>query len=165
MFETFTPSHPGPHQVSPSFLISHYERELSKAEQEVAKIKRTLSALRKSLRGDAPLPITDLDLALANIKWRKEIRHCLTLSTDFHLMSSNEIAACVVKTNNLPGIDRNIKTKVSSTLSLMHKEGEIGRVRLKHTADFFYGIKEYFESDLTTLKAEYLPRIEHLLEK
>jgi len=91
------------------------------------------------------------------IKWRKEIRDCLENRSSI-LSTSAEIADCVAERNGLVA-DRNIKVKISTTLSLMFKEGEIGRLPFDGETDFKYGDKKYFleesERKFTILRIEY----------
>ena len=63
-----------PQVIDPFVMIEVYESELTKAQENVTELKRKISMLKKSKGKGMVTKITDFDLQVANLKWRKEIR-------------------------------------------------------------------------------------------
>jgi len=103
-------------------------------------------------------------MKLSGVRWRASIRQCLAVKQPhkFYLFDSNHIARCIGWRHGLEIINREIKSKVSSTLSLMFREGEIGRFGGENGKYYLYGIEKFFEPDMITLKKEYKKRISEL---
>lgn len=146
-----------------SVLLEVYKNELKKAETEVSKYKRLISLIQRNSKRGIPNEISDMDFRVANLKWRKEVRDCLNLPHKF-LLTSNEIASCVAVRNKLDAVDRNIKTKISATLSLLYSEKEIGRILEPNGREFLYGRSDYFEPDMVTIKREYENKLMNLVQ-
>ena len=111
--------------------------------------------------------LTELNILTAHhesqikIHWREEIRRCLKNRIgNSVLINSNAVAQCVAYRNELT-INRNIKLKIATTLSMMYREGEIGRTEKEKDSDYFYGNKELFQKDLKTLKKDVLKNVEY----
>jgi hypothetical protein len=155
-------------ELNPSLLISYYENELEKVEGVANELKSKISFLKKKMRNNNTVEISDFNMKLANIKWRSEIRKCITPSdpNQFYIATSTQIAQCISYNNELEIINRDIKGKISSTLSLMWKEGEIGRCGSENGKDYYYGIAKFFEPNksMTNLKKEYEERLGELFD-
>ena len=115
-------------------LIEQAEYELTLAKLEVEKWEKYINSLKQLKTGET-----------VNLKWRSEIRKCLNESP-LPLATLNNLADCIA-TNNHIKVDRNLKLKISSTLSLMFNEGEIGRYIRANEREYSYGNKEYFIAD------------------
>lgn len=139
-------------------MLPVYEHDLAKAEQEVIRLRKMIGLIKKTNSKKVPVKLTDFDFKVANLKWRKEIIECLEINNSNGrkaIYTSLEIAECVAQRNKLEFIDRNIKTKISTTLSLMHKDKRVGRVQIPNTNEFYYSVKENFvDKELTILLPE-----------
>ena len=151
-------------EVNPGLMLSYYESKIEETEKVLYDFKSKLSFLKKKIKNNTPFEITELNMQLANIKWRAEIRMCITPldPKKFYLATSSEISSCIAINNNIQVITRDIKSKISSTLSLMFKEREVGRYGGENGKDYQYGISNFFESDMVTLKKEYVKRLPEL---
>jgi Rps23 Pro-64 3,4-dihydroxylase Tpa1-like proline 4-hydroxylase len=150
--------------LNPQSLLSYYEDKIHETEVILADFKRKASFLKNKIRYHSQVEITDLNMKLSGIRWRTAIRECLAVkeSHQFYLTNSNYIARCIAWHHSLEIINREIKSKISSTLSLMFREGEIGRFGGENGKNYLYGLKKFFESDMTTLKKMYKSRISEL---
>ncbi|MGN6604449.1 MAG: hypothetical protein ACTHK8_18465 [Ginsengibacter sp.] len=143
-------------EVHPSIMLSYYESKIEETEKVLAELKSKYSFLKRKIRNNSPFEITELNMKIANIKWRDEIRRCITPENDeFSLATSSEISSCIAYNHNIEILTREIKSKISSTLSLMFREGEIGRVGGENGKDYLYGVKEYFNSDGITINIKF----------
>ena len=131
-------------------IIAMMEHDLKNAEAEVLRLKTSIKLIKRLGNRSS---ITELEVRAVNLKWRKEIRRCLNGAN--RLMNSVAIAECIRIVNKLPGLDRNITTKISTTLSLMYSSGEIGRIQGEGEREFYYGLKEYFEENRGALKSKH----------
>src|SRR5258708_7097630 len=136
-------------EFNPSMMLSYYESKIAETEIVLYDLKSKYSFLKKKLKNNTPFEITELNMRLANIKWRDEIRRCITPENDndFYLATSSQISSCLCSYNDVEVITREIKSKISSTLSLMFGEGEIGRMGGKNGRDYLYGVAKFFEDD------------------
>lgn len=151
-------------EVNPSIMLSYYESKIEETESVLSELKSKYSFLKKKLKNNSPFEITELNMKLANIKWRDEIRTCITPHNPeiFYLATSSQIASCIAYKFDIKAITRDIKSKISSTLSLMFREGRIGRMGDVNGKDFMYGVIDFFENNKTTLKNEYIKRLGEL---
>lgn len=122
--------------------IEKHEVELNQAELHAASIKGELEMLKKKHAESLV------------IKWRDEIRGCMRRvdNGDYLFVTAQQIIECIEYKNSIVA-DRNIKNKVATTLSIMHKEGEIGRIESPDGS--IYGHKTLFNNDLKTAKKQY----------
>ncbi|MFW0717498.1 hypothetical protein [Pedobacter sp. N23S346] len=114
-------------KLSKEELIEHFNYKLRFAEIEAESFRKILAYLNEK-------PTLSI-----NLKWREEIRYCLNKRKS--ILSSNEISECVCIRHNIEP-DRNIRLKISTTLSKMFDEGEIGRSG--NNRDYKYGLKKLF---------------------
>lgn len=150
--------------INPSLLLSFYETKVREAETLLNEYKTKVSFLKRKITNNNVVEITDFNMKLTSIKWREEIRNCITTTQplQFYLANSNQIARCIAYNQGLEIINRDVRSKISSTLSLMFREGEIGRTGGENGKDFLYGIEKFFEQDMITLKKEYRNRLSEL---
>lgn len=100
------------------------------------------------------------------IKYRESIRWCLDVdarNSKFFLKTAQGVYKCIeflYKTE----LDSKTKSKVSTTLSMMHKEGLIGRLYHEVKNAHYYGLESFFEKDLVTLKKKYEKDFEQLIK-
>lgn len=90
-----------------------------------------------------------------SIKWRDSIKWCLTVDSRnprFFLKSTPGVYKCIAFKHKVE-ITSDIKNKIAVTLSALYKEKIIGRYEYHET--YIYGLKEFFNDDLTDLKEEY----------
>lgn len=87
------------------------------------------------------------------------------LKKEFYIATATQIASRIAHRNDLELINRDIKAKVSCALSLMFREGEIGRYAGEFGRNHLYGIKEFFEKDLVTIKSKYHKQFENFIKK
>jgi hypothetical protein len=133
-------------------LSEEEEAQASKFEAELEQVEARAVWLKKVIASYRGTP---------EIRWRKEIRYCILKYADGNppsLATSNELADCVANVNGLDKADRNIKVKISTSLSLMFsnpKKREVGRITSNNGEDYLYGDLRFFEEDGETLKAEY----------
>ena len=78
------------------------------------------------------------------IRWREEIRDCLD-KHDTPLTSAG-VSECVAIRNDVE-VDKHIKLKISTTLSMLFNEKEIGRYIPNGERDYYYGSKRLFIKD------------------
>lgn len=133
----------------PEEIVRFYEDELDKAVKRVGWLRNVISAFRGD--GERAAKRTS-DGASVALKWRSEVRRCLNGQNV--LVTSSDVADCVAVRNTIP-VDRNIRLKVSTTLSTLYNEGEIGRYARDGERDYYYGLRNYFENDGTTVKKEH----------
>lgn len=139
--------------VPTNLMIEMYKSQLEKAKAEVQRLESNIKILNESML--TGVSVSDYDMIARSIKWRKAIRYCLTGAKQ--LLRSVDIAEFIALENRLPAADRNIKMKVSTTLSLMFAEGKVGRVSLANgDRDYYYGFIDYFSDDKETLKSEFV---------
>lgn len=151
-------------ELNPQSLLSYYEDKIQETKIILAGFKSKASFLKKKIKNNSQVEITDLNMKLSDIKWRTAIRQCLAVKEpdQFFLSNSSHIARCISGHHNLEIMNREIKSKISSTLSLMFREGEIGRFGGENGKNYLYGIEKFFENDMTTLKKKYKRRISEL---
>jgi hypothetical protein len=89
------------------------------------------------------------------IKWRDEIRACLGIDddTEDELYTATDIARCVAIRHGLD-VTSDMKNKISTTLSIMHRSGDIGRIQ-QESGKSYYGVVRLFDETLKNLKPEY----------
>lgn len=121
--------------------IEKHEKELMDIEMQAAILKGKIELLKKRHAESVVL------------KWRDEIRGCMQRvdNGEYILVTPQQVVSCIEYKNSIAA-DRNIKNKIATTLSLMHREGEIGRVESDNGS--IYGHKSLFKNDLKTLKNE-----------
>jgi len=149
--------------ISPNSMLSYYEARIKETEFILADFKRKASFLKRKMKNNDTVEINEFNMKLTNIKWRSEIRSCITPENpkeQFYIATSTQIASCIAYRNDLEIINRDIKSKISSTLSSMFKEGEIGRFGGDFGKDYLYGIKEFFNSDSVTISPKYAKQFE-----
>ena len=97
------------------------------------------------------------------IKWRDSVKWCLEIDSKnfrYFLKSAAGVYKCIAFKHKVD-ITPDIRNKIATTLSLMFKEGTIGRIL--HNNTHYYGLKEFFNDDLTDLKDEFKKDIERLI--
>ncbi|HLO71506.1 MAG TPA: hypothetical protein VK167_11585 [Flavipsychrobacter sp.] len=122
--------------------IEEKEKEIEEKEKELGALKGVLSVLKEK------------HAESIEIKWREEVRLCLfdKTSNKYFLSKHHEIIGCIEYKKSIKA-NRKIKNALISTLSIMHKEKELGRIKVGD--DWVYGYAEVFEEDLNTIKDEY----------
>jgi hypothetical protein len=95
------------------------------------------------------------------IKWREEVRACLKNSAGYHILRTSYAISQCVAWRNAVSENRNLKLKIGTTLSMMFRDKEIGRVVLPNKRDFYYGDASLFRDDLKTIKKELKDKIEY----
>lgn len=128
--------------------IESKEKEIESKEKELGALRGVLEMLREKHANSI------------EIKWREEVRQCLYNKAEnrYFLSKHHEIIGCIEYKKGITA-NRKIKNALISTLSIMYKEGELGRAKVGN--DWVYGYAELFKSDLNTVKNEY----KHLLER
>lgn len=143
-----------------TFNYTESLRVLREKENEIYTLENRLSALlfeAQELRRKNADNIT--------IQWKEAIKNCLAIDNNapqfpqYFLKTPAFISDCVAWTNGVE-ISRDIKNKIASTLSFMFKEGSVGRIQ--HNGKTYYGLAQYFNKDLTTIKKEYQRHISQL---
>jgi hypothetical protein len=100
------------------------------------------------------------------IKYRESIRWCLDVdarNSKFFLKTAQGVYNCIAFKHKID-IDSKTKSKISTTLSMMHKEGLIGRLYHEGKNAHYYGLASFFEKDLVTLKKKYEKDFEELIK-
>lgn len=122
--------------------IKETEAKIQTAELDLARLKGELDFLRQK-HADSVV-----------IKWRDEIRKCLRGADEKPFFTSYEVIVNSIETKYHLVASRKIKNSIITTLSLMFKEGAIGRTEINDI--YYYGFKELFTTkDLTVIKGEY----------
>lgn len=95
------------------------------------------------------------------IKWRESILWCLDVddNPEFFLKTALALSECVAYKNAID-VNADIKLKIGTTLSIMHRIGKIGRISFRNSS--YYGLAKYFNEDLQTLKPEYEKNLKKL---
>lgn len=122
--------------------INAKEKQVKELETTLAKTKFELQELKRINAGNV------------TIGWKESIKWCLTVDINngyFFVKTPAFVAKCIASKHGVE-ITRDIKNKISTTLSIMHNQGLIGR--LQHNGKSFYGMPELFKKDLVTLKPE-----------
>lgn len=154
--------------ISVSEAIKHATQivlEKDAAAKQIATIENEIENKRKEITQlEADLYVLRKNRPAVNIKWRDSIMWCLTVDSDdpsYFLKTTAGVYTCVAYKHKVE-VDADMKSKVGSTLSLMFRQNLIGRYQ--HTnGDHYYGLSEYFESDLITLKKKYGKNVDKLL--
>jgi hypothetical protein len=131
----------------PLAYIRQLEHEIALDKVEIAKKQGILDFMRQQYADNLI------------IRWREEVRKCLgILSGEYRIATFSDVLGCIEWNNGIQA-DKVMKNKVITTLSMMHKEGEIGKAPIQ--GHYYYGYKELFDDTLMRLKKEYL----HLLDE
>lgn len=133
--------------VQRSSFIDTYESTL-KHTPEVSKIKALetqaaeMELAASRLRSDAQY-LKEVQTKNAVIKIREEVRRCLSFENEnIYLKSSTAVSDCIAATNGII-VTRELRSKITSTLSLMYREGEIDKLD-NGGVQAYYGLKKYF---------------------
>lgn len=118
------------------------EKQYSEKEMELSELGANIKNCKKKL----------------NISFQKQVEYCLqTGDGDSIIKTPVEVSECIASNLNFKA-DRYFKNNVSTRLSIMYLNNEIGRIVIGGKT--YYGIMKYFK-DKTTLKKGY----NYLLEK
>lgn len=129
-----------------TILLSQKE----KIESDIAKCQTDLLLLKKK------------NAETIVIRWKESVKWCLeTDATNpyYFIKTPLFVAMCIAKKHGVE-ITRDIKNKISTTLSIMFNQKEIGRTQ--HNGASYYGLPEFFKKDLMELKDEYQDKIDLL---
>lgn len=122
--------------------IADTEKAIKNMEQDLHLKKAELSFLKKQVSKNA------------GIKWRESIIWCLdTKQKELFIKTPLFISKCISQKHNVQ-VNRDIKNKIATTLSLMFGLKLIGRI--SHEGVTYYGLPKYFKDDMTTLKREFI---------
>jgi hypothetical protein len=122
--------------------IKETESKVTEAELDLARLKGELEFLRQK-HADSVV-----------IKWRDEIRKCMRGVEDQSIFTSYEVILDSIETRNHIVASRKVKNSIITTLSLMFRDGIIGRTEFDNI--YYYGMKELFtDDDLTIVKEKY----------
>lgn len=127
-------------------MLSYYETKISETKKILFDFKRKATFLRRKIKDNNLGDINAYSLSLTNIIWRNEIRNWFKVSNakhQFYLATTNEIVSCLAYRKGLK-INRDIKVKISTSLSSMFQEGKIGRVTGQSGRNHLYGYKRVF---------------------
>jgi hypothetical protein len=132
--------------------------EINKKEESIKALEDQLSRQRFELQ-----ELKRKNAANTTIRWKESIRWCLEVDSDnafFFIKNPAFVAKCIASKHGVE-ITRDIKNKISTTLSTMFNAGEIGRVQYK--GNTYYGLTKFFEGEtLESLKTKYVDRLEDL---
>lgn len=97
------------------------------------------------------------------IRWKDSIKWCLEVDKEnpfYFIKNTAYVAKCIANKHGVE-ITRDIKNKISTTLSVMYNQKEIGRIQ--YNGNTFYGLPEFFEAEnLDVLKKEYQAGLDNL---
>lgn len=123
--------------------IKETQRKISEAEEKLLFLKTKHEMLKRR------------NYESTVIKWKKSVYGCLEVDKGkarWFLKSISSTSKCIAKRYSID-INRDARNKIATTMSLMYKAGEIGRMTWEGIT--YYGLPEFFEADLNTLKKEY----------
>lgn len=131
--------------------IQDKESMIRELESQLAKSKFELQELKRQ------------NAEVTTIHWKDSIRWCLEVDASnplYFIKTPAFVAKCIAQKHGVE-ITRDIKNKISTTLSIMFNAKEIGRIQ--HQSKTFYGLSKFFEGEnLDELKAEYKDKIDKL---
>ncbi len=130
--------------------INAKEQEVKELEANLAKTKFELQELKR------------INAANVTIGWKESIKWCLNVDAEnpFYFVKTPAFVAKCIASKHGVEITRDIKNKISTTLSIMFNQGLIGKIN--HNGKSFYGIAELFKKDLITLKPDYAKVVDEL---
>lgn len=130
--------------------IKEKEKAIKTLEQELAQHRFQLQEMRR------------VNAESVTIKWKESIKWRLSVdagSPYFFIKTPAFVSKCIAQKHGIE-ITRDIKNKIATTLSIMHNQKLIGRIH--YNGSSFYGLPDFFNEDLITLKEEYKERLNTL---
>jgi hypothetical protein len=144
--------------ISPiTFNANKILEEIRTKEDLIYDLNEKLSAAKYELE-----ELQKINAANITIQWKESIKKCLLSDNDekyCFLQTPAYVSNCVAWTHGV-NLTRDIKNKVSTTLSIMFNQSLLGKIQ--HNGKTYYGNPKYFKSDLITLKEKYVEWIREL---
>lgn len=143
--------------VTESLIANDILSEIKSKEEQVKELEAILAKTKFELQ-----ELKRINAGNVTIGWKESIKWCLSVDIDnsyFFVKTPAFVAKCIASKHGVE-VTRDIKNKISTTLSIMHNQSLIGRVQ--HNGKSFYGMPELFKKDLVTLRPENIKIVDEL---
>lgn len=130
--------------------INELTEQIKKKKNEIIHLEAELSVIQKT-RPEI------------SIKWRESIFWCLNIDAqnpEYFLKSAAGVYKCIAYKHKIE-VTSDIKSKIGTSLSMLFQQKKIGRLMLNGISH--YGLLEFFDNDLVTLKKKYEKDLKKLI--